>query len=228
MIATDPQIEQLIHAIDAADSPAKLVSAVRTLAQTRSLHSIPTLIKALGFNNPGAALAAVSGLVALGEVAVPSLLEQIDGYNYGARAYSLRALAAIADPRALEELLQAAVSDFAPSVRRAAIKGLGHLRWQSLDPDRRQPAQAQTLHILLLVSQDPDWAIRYAAVVGLQGWITAAHSLSVGQDLIAQALERLEVLVQSDSDAAVKARSQVALSQLQELLSRNSSHPHSI
>jgi len=38
-------------------------------------------------------------------------------YNYGARAYSIRALAAIADPCALDVLVTAAATDFAPSVR---------------------------------------------------------------------------------------------------------------
>ncbi|MBD1825213.1 HEAT repeat domain-containing protein [Cyanobacteria bacterium FACHB-DQ100] len=205
MIATDPTIQSLIQAVEAADSPAKLVGAVRALAQTRSTAAIPTLIRALGFNNPGAALAAVSGLVALGEEAVPDLLAQIDGYNYGARAYSLRALAAIADPRALDVLIKAAEADFAPSVRRAAIKGLGQLRWQQLEPTERESAQSQALKTLLLVAQDADWANRYAAIVGLQSWITSA-------DLVnrSSALDQLDQLAQTDPDGAVRARATLA------------------
>ncbi|MBD1844944.1 HEAT repeat domain-containing protein [Cyanobacteria bacterium FACHB-63] len=205
MIATDPTIQSLIQAVEAADSPAKLVGAVRALAQARSTATIPTLIRALGFNNPGAALAAVSGLVALGEEAVPDLLAQIDGYNYGARAYSLRALAAIADPRALDVLIKAAEADFAPSVRRAAIKGLGQLRWQQLEPTERESAQSQALKTLLLVAQDADWANRYAAIVGLQSWITSA-------DLInrSSAIDQLDQLAQTDPDGAVRARATLA------------------
>lgn len=205
MIATDPTIQSLIQAVEAADSPAKLVGAVRALAQARSTATIPTLIRALGFNNPGAALAAVSGLVALGEEAVPDLLAQIDGYNYGARAYSLRALAAIADSRALDVLLKAAEADFAPSVRRAAIKGLGQLRWQQLEPTERESAQSQALKTLLLVAQDADWANRYAAIVGLQSWITSA-------DLVnrSSAIDQLDQLAQTDSDSAVRARATLA------------------
>lgn len=205
MIATDPTIQSLIQAVEAADSPAKLVGAVRALAQARSTATIPTLIRALGFNNPGAALAAVSGLVALGEEAVPDLLAQIDGYNYGARAYSLRALAAIADPRALDVLLKAAEADFAPSVRRAAIKGLGQLRWQQLEPTERESAQSQALKTLLLVAQDADWANRYAAIVGLQSWITSA-------DLVdrSSAIDQLDQLAQTDPDGAVRARTTLA------------------
>ncbi|MBW4439979.1 MAG: HEAT repeat domain-containing protein [Plectolyngbya sp. WJT66-NPBG17] len=209
MIATDPSIQLLIQAVEAADSPAKLVGAVHALAQTRSTEAIPTLICALGFNNPGAALAAVSGLVTLGEGAIPVLLEQIDGYNYGARAYSLRALAAIADPRALEALIKAAEADFAPSVRRAAIKGLGQLRWQQLEPTARESAQSQALKTLLFVAEDVDWATRYAAIVGLQNWLTSA-------DLVdrASAIAQLDRILQTDSDGAVRARAALAKQQL--------------
>ncbi|BAU14969.1 phycocyanobilin lyase beta subunit CpcF [Leptolyngbya sp. NIES-3755] len=209
MIATDPTIQSLIHAVEVADSPAKLVGAVHALANVRSTEAIPTLIRALGFNNPGAALAAVSGLVALGEVAVPELLAQIDGYNYGARAYSLRALAAIADPRALEALIKAAEADFAPSVRRAAIKGLGQIRWQQLEPTARESAQSQALNTLLFVAQDVDWANRYAAIVGLQNWLTSADSVDR-----TRAIAQLDQMLQADSDGAVRARAALAKQQL--------------
>ena len=106
--------EQLIRAVDEADSPCRLIAAVRELADARLEAGIPTLIRALGFNNPGAAVTAVSGLVKMGEIAVPSLLEQLDGYNYGARSYAIRALAEIADPRAFEILKTAAVHDLPP------------------------------------------------------------------------------------------------------------------
>ena len=64
--------------------------AVRELAAATDPDAIPTLIKVLAYNNPGAAVAAVDGLVALGSTAVPTLLELIDGYNYGARAWAIR------------------------------------------------------------------------------------------------------------------------------------------
>ncbi|PLZ47157.1 HEAT repeat domain-containing protein, partial [Fischerella thermalis] len=110
--------QQLIRAVVEADSPARMIAAVQKLAAAQDEAAIPTLIAVFGYNNPAAAIAAVTGLTQLGEVAVPQLLEQIDDYNYGARAYSIRALAAIADPRALDVLLASAASDFAPSVRR--------------------------------------------------------------------------------------------------------------
>jgi phycocyanobilin lyase beta subunit len=83
-------ISELIQAVAAADSAGALIEAVRSLAAARSSAAITTLITVLGFNNPGAAVAAVDGLV------------------YGARAWAIRALAMIGDPRALEVLLDTA------------------------------------------------------------------------------------------------------------------------
>jgi len=137
------------------------------------------------------------------------LLAQIDGYNYGARAYSLRALAAIADPRALEALIKAAEADFAPSVRRAAIKGLGQIRWSQLEPTARESAQSQALNTLLFVAQDVDWANRYAAIVGLQNWLTSADCVDR-----TRAIAQLDQMLQTDSDGAVRARAALAKQQL--------------
>ena len=203
---------ELIQSVEQADSPARLVAAVRALAEARLEGGIATLIAVLGYNNPEAALAAVEGLVHLGEVAVPPLLEQLDDYNYGARAYSFRVLAAIADPRSLDVLVSAAENDFAPSVRRAAAKGLGNLRWSKLPSQQRQTAQEGALKTLLFVSHDPDWAIRYAAVVGLQA--LAASDAVTQPDLISQILARFNQIAEADTDLAVRARVWMAQKQL--------------
>lgn len=194
--------QELIRAIEQADSPGRLVASVRALAAARLEVGIPTLIAALGYNNPGAAVAAVEGLIQLGEIAVQPLLEKLDAYDYGARAYAIRALAGIADPRALDILVEAAVTDFAPSVRRAAAKGLGNLRWHQLNADQIQSAIARALETLLLISQDQDWAIRYAAVVGLQ-------ALSTQLEVLPSIQKRLEEMA-LDNDPAVRARVQMA------------------
>ncbi len=219
---TDPRIQQLVTAIDQADSPARLIAAVRALTVERSAEGIPTLIQVLGYNNPGAAVTAMNGLVQLGEVAVPALIEQLDGYNYGARAYSIRALAAIGDPRALETLLEAAETDFAPSVRRAATKGVGCLRWHLIPDEQIADAQAKVLKTLLLVSHDEDWAIRYAAIVGLEALAASLENPgrrvndSVEKSAIANCVEisaiaaRLIEMVQTDPVSATQARAQLA------------------
>src|SRR4028118_373798 len=149
------RIQELIQAVEQANSDERLVESVRTLVACHSEDAIPTLIAVLGYNNPGAALVAVEGLIDMGEPAVMPLLEQLDDYNYGARAYSIRALAAIADPRALDLLVTVAATDFAPSVRRAAAKGLGILHWSHLNAQLRSSAQAKALQTLLSVSQEP-------------------------------------------------------------------------
>ncbi len=213
MTVTD-SVNTLVQAIEQANSPADLVTAVQALAAvTKSAGSeagISTLIAVLGYNNPAAAAAAVQGLVQLGDRAVPALLAQIDDYDYGARASSIRALAAIADPRALDVLLAAATDDFAPSVRRAAAKGLGNLRWSRLALEQIQPAQTQALEALCLIARDPDWAIRYAAIVGLQGLVSSEF---ISEPLAARILAQLQHLAQADPDLTVQARAQAAQQQ---------------
>lgn len=198
--------DQLIQAIEQADSPGRLIAAVRALSEARLEAGIPVLIRVLGFNNPGAAVTAVAGLVQMGEVAVPALLAQLDGYNYGARSYAIRALAAIADPRALAVLQKAAATDFAPSVRRAATKGLGRLKWSQMLIEQRTPAQLETWQTLQPISQDPDWSLRYAAVVGLEGLAIAALDTQLAMQIKAQ----LQQIATTDSDRVVQARAHVA------------------
>ncbi|MCL1464443.1 HEAT repeat domain-containing protein [Argonema galeatum] len=193
----------LIQAVEQADTPGTLIAAVRALADARLEAGIPTLIAALGYNNPGAALLAVEGLVQIGVSAVEPLLEKLDGYNYGARAYAIRALAAIADPLALEVLNTAALNDFAPSVRRAAAKGLGNLHWHKLSPEQIQSAQEKAFDTLRQVSQDSDWSIRYAAIVGLQ---LLAKEPSVKPHI----QTHLQQMLAAESDRAVRARVQLA------------------
>ena len=205
----------LIRAVEQAAAPASLVAAVQALAEARLEAGIPTLISALGYNNPEAAVSAVAGLVALGEAAVQPLIEQLDDYNYGARAYSFRALAAIADPQALDVLINAAETDFAPSVRRAATKGIGQLCWSRLPADQRQEAQNRALQSLLALAQHPDWDIRYAAVVGLQA--LASSGEATGVELAARILAQFNRIAQTDADLAVRARAEMAQQQLNAL-----------
>ena len=195
---------QLILAVEQADSADGLLEAVKALAAAKIETAIPTLIEVLGFNNPGAAVAAVDGLIDLGEVVVPYLLDKIDNYNYGARAWATRVFAGIGDPRALELLLDAAERDFSLSVRRAAAKGLGSILWWRLPQDEAKLAQAKVLKTLLLVSQDSEWVVRYGAVVGLESLcMTLVESQPL---LIPQILAKLEHIAKTDPEAVVCAR----------------------
>ncbi|MGB6294891.1 MAG: HEAT repeat domain-containing protein [Rivularia sp. (in: cyanobacteria)] len=191
--------QNLIRAVTDADSSERMVSAVQNLIAPKDKAAIPTLIAVFGYNNPAAAVIAVKGLTELGEAAVPQLLEQIDEYNYGARAYSIRTLAAIAHPDALDLLLEAAQTDFAPSVRRAAAKGLGNLQWHKLDDSERAIATRKALSTLLSIAEDADWAIRYAAVVGLQ---ELAKIPSLQQEIEA----KFSQMRANDAEVAVRAR----------------------
>ncbi|MGF1478785.1 MAG: HEAT repeat domain-containing protein [Cyanophyceae cyanobacterium] len=200
--------ENLIQAVEQSHSSASLISAVSTLAAAHQEEAIPTLVKVLGFNNPGAAAVAVDGLVALGEPAVAYLLNNLDSYDYGARAWATRALAEIGDPRALSLLLEAARGDFALSVRRAAAKGLGNLQWSKFPPQQRAEAQKQVLQTLATVTRDSEWVVGYAAVVGLQSLAS-----SVAESLAVEIKAQLQQVAQTHSDAAVCARAQLALQQ---------------
>ncbi|UBF23802.1 HEAT repeat domain-containing protein [Kovacikia minuta CCNUW1] len=198
-------LQSLIQAVEAADSAKRLADAVQNLANAHLQGATPTLIAALGYNNPGAAVAAVDGLVQIGEPAVPLLLEQLDSHNYTARAWAIRALAGIGDPRGLVTLLGAATADFSLSVRRAAARGLGMMRWHWFPQDLLEIAQEEALDALLFVAQqDEEWVVRYSAVVGLQalaGAIALTHP-----DWLAQIRSQFEQMATNDASPAVRAR----------------------
>jgi phycocyanobilin lyase beta subunit len=202
-------VKSLIQAVDEADSAEKLVKAVRALAQLQHEAAIPTLTTVLRYNNPGAAIAAVDGLISLGEVTVPYLLENIDGYNYGARAWATRVLAGIGDPRALEVLIDAATSDFSFSVRRGAVKGLGNLKWQNFLETDIFPDLEKTFTTLASVALDTEWVVRYAAIAGLQSFAMNQAKLR------AEVMEKLIDLSAIETEFIVKTRILWALENLQ-------------
>ena len=213
-IMTDPDsLKLLLDAIAQADSSARMVTAVEQLAEARLVAAVPNLIAVLGYNNPGAAVAAVAGLIAIGKPAVKPLLELLDGYNYGARAWGLRALAGIGDPQGLDLLLDAAQNDFALSVRRAAARGLGTINWDELPEAEIESAQIRAIAALLIISQDHEWVVRYAAITGLQA-LAIASSIH-NSDLTRQILAHFDRLVDGDDNLAVIARIWLAQKEIQ-------------
>jgi hypothetical protein len=56
--------EQLLQSIEEAATATTLADAVKALADAQIPETIPNLIRALNYNNPGAAVAAVDGLIA--------------------------------------------------------------------------------------------------------------------------------------------------------------------
>ena len=207
-----PDVRQLIEAVNQADSADLLLETVENLAATGDRAAIPTLVEVLGFNNPGAAVAAVDGLIGIGEPVVPYLLTNLDGYNYGARAWATRVFAGIGDPAALDLLLKAAVTDFSQSVRRAAAKGLGSINWSKL-PDREVvAAQQKVLETLLLATEDGEWVVRYAAIVGLEA---LGNTLASSQpQLLSKIGARFQELILSEPEPAICARIKYAMQQL--------------
>jgi len=205
-----PTVETLIIAVEKADSANGLLTAVENLAAAKSEAAIPTLTDVLRYNNPGASVAAVDGLIAIGKAAVPYLLANLDGYNYGARAWATRALAGIGDVRGLDLLLEAAVSDFSFSVRRGAARGLGNIIWSDLEESRVSEAQKAVFAALeKLLQGDPEWVVRYAAIVGLEGLGTAAAAFRRAiRELLAQ-------IGETEAEIVVRLRADQALEHLQ-------------
>jgi phycocyanobilin lyase subunit beta len=202
-------VQQLIKAVNQADSADLLLKTVEDLAEIGDRAAIPTLVEVLGFNNPGAAVAAVDGLIEIGEPVVSYLLENLDGYNYGARAWATRVFAGIGDPAALDLLLEATVKDFSQSVRRAAAKGLGSIIWSKLSPEEAIGAQQQVLDTLLLATEDGEWVVRYAAIVGLEA---LSKTLAESQpDLMPKIRSKFQQLLNNESEPAIYARIKYAI-----------------
>ena len=210
---TDPfaSVSSLIQAVEQADTATALLAATTRLAShlaggnPPAPAAIAALVQVLGFNNPGAAVAAVDGLIACGENAVAPLLDNLDAHNYGARAWAVRALAGIGDVRGLELLEQALGGDIGPSVRRAAARGLGQLRCGNLPAEERREVQERALTALETAAGDGEWVVRYAVVVGLESLV---HDLrpetnSSERDLRERALQTLTLLSNPDQDTTV-------------------------
>jgi len=210
---TDPfaSVTPLIEAVEQADTATALLVATARLANQLAggdppaPAAIAALVQVLGFNNPGAAVAAVDGLIACGEAAVPPLLDNLDAHNYGARAWAVRALAGIGDVRGLELLEQALGGDIGPSVRRAAARGLGQLRCGALPAQKRREVQERALAALEAAAGDSEWVVRYAVVVGLDSLALdlAAETGGSEGDLRERALQSLNRLSQPDQDTTV-------------------------
>jgi len=223
---SQPDLSSLVAAVDGAHCAEGLVQATRALAlalapppwgptavNSEMVNAIRTLVGVMGFNNPGAAVAAVDGLMACGPAAVEHLLDGLDNHNYGARAWAVRALAGIGDGRGLDLLEEALQGDIGPSVRRAAARGLGQLRLETLAPESRAPVWNRCLGALEKGSEDDEWVVRYAVVVGLESLGRSPHG---PRPAPAALMDCLKQLAQPAREAipVVRLRAQLALDRL--------------
>lgn len=182
---------------------------------TTRRKAIVCLIQVLGFNNPGASVAAVDGLIAIGPAAVEPLLAGLDENNYGARAWAVRALAGIGDLRGLELLEQAAGGDVGPSVRRAAARGLGFLQLKTLPSDESERMRERCLRTLLQARSDGEWVVRYAVAVALENLATALEPEALHRRWAQSALEDMGSEAR-EPVPVVRMRADLALVRLQE------------
>ena len=207
-------VQSLIQAVEAASSSEALVQATRALAACGQPEAGPVLVQVLGFNNPGAAVAAVDGLIALGPAAMDALL-QLDPQNYGARAWAVRALAGIGDVRGLPVLIDALGGDVAASVRRAAARGLGHLNLAALETAERQQLSEHCLGALEAACGDGEWVVRYAVAVGLEGLARHLKPPSPAWQRAERGLIRLAQAA-DHNPIVVQRRANLALSRLRQ------------
>ena len=195
--------------LDQATSTPELVKATRALASLQDPVAAETLIKVLGFNNPAVASVATEGLIRLGCSIVPELLVSMDARNYGARAWVVKVLATLRDPRGLELLEHALHADIAPSVRRAATRGLAEL---DLNNTKDADAISRCYLGLLLAGRDDEWVVRYAAAFGIERRLQQSYATGSISD---QALALLRKLSSSSEDVkVVRLRAQLALQRL--------------
>jgi phycocyanobilin lyase beta subunit len=171
------------------------------------------LVRILGYNNPGAAVAAVDGLIAGGPSAVSALLEGLDDRNYGARAWAVRALAGIGDVRGLDLLEQALADDIGPSVRRAAASGMGTLRLDPLSAPQRAAVQERALQALQGARHDGEWVVRYAVAAALEKLALPPQPLEEGRDAAVSTLVTLAD-IEHEEVPVVRLRARLALTRL--------------
>ena len=203
-------LQKAILALDRATTTSELVEATQTICGLKDLEAAPTLIKVLGFNNPAVGAVATQGLIALGRDVVPILVVNLDVGNYGARAWVVRAIATLRDPRGLDLLEHALNADIAPSVRRSATRGLAEME---LEGSNVSKDFSRCCEALFKAAADDEWIVRYAAAFGLEQRF--GHN-STNTGLKTQAIAHLEEL-SSNSEAVkvVQQRAKLALQRLQ-------------
>ena len=194
---TTTGLDQAIQALERATNTPELVRATQALCALNDLEAATPLVKVLGFNNPAVAAVATQGLIQLGRDIVPTLLVSLDSHNYGARAWVVKVLAALRDPRGLDLLEHALQADIAPSVRRSATRGLADLE---LTEDAREHQLQRCFQGLLKAGRDDEWVVRYAAAYGLEKRL---HSSSVSKQLAEQGNTALKQLASDEEGVKV-------------------------
>ena len=206
---TTTGLAQAIQTLDRATSTPELVRATQALCALNDLEAAKPLVKVLGFNNPAVAAVATQGLIQLGRDIVPTLLVSLDSRNYGARAWVVKVLAALRDPRGLDLLEHALQADIAPSVRRSATRGLADLE---LPKDAGEDQLERCFQGLLKAGRDDEWVVRYAAAYGLEQRL---RGTTVSKQLTAQGHASLKQLASdAESVRVVQLRAQRALQRL--------------
>ena len=90
---------------------------------------------------------------------------------------------------------------------------MGNILWSKLPEAERAIAQAKVLDTLILATEDGEWVVRYAAIVGLE---SLSKTLSNSRpELIVKVLKRFEELLEQEAETAICARIQYAMTREQ-------------
>lgn len=221
---------QIRYVQQGPDSPTELIKAAKEIAANASAYPavLYVLVDMLGFNNPVAAGIAIDALGNAQRAAIPALLTGVAAFNYAVNAYALRAIARIGDPSTFDVCTACAIRGPIPNVRRAACRALAALRFEE-----SVTAAEAFARLVVLADTEPDWGVRYAAIVALERFHTLhliEHSLandalrvvratSDGCSHVACLVEGVDKLPSPPElsvDPAVSARAAVAFSVLVE------------
>ena len=145
-------------------------------------------------------------MIDCGAAAVEPLLNSLDERDYGSRAWTVRALSALQDPRGLSVLQRAVANDIGPSVRQAAAYGLGRLQGND------ESLLRQCLNSLELACSDSEWSVRYAGVAALEQRLQ--QSLPTELDNRARALLLQRSQQDLDDTLVLRLRALLALERL--------------
>jgi len=197
-------VQVLIDDVKRAGNPYELIESVRRLIKVPAVEAIPTLRSVFDCNNAVAGRLAVDGLISIGDPAVQYLLDTIDEGNYGSRANSIRALTGIGNVDALPRLWKTSIIDQGPSIRRAAIKGLGTAKYEQFAVvEKREEALQKTLDLLRSLADDPDWAIRYSGVISM---LSLHQSAAVTPEFRSELRASLQSVAATDLDRVVRLK----------------------
>jgi HEAT repeat protein len=125
-IADARVLDPLVRALHSSDWIVRM-HAVKALGRIRDPGSVQSLIPLLQDTVKAVREETASALAAIGESAIPALLETLTHHNWLVRLHAVESLGKTKSPKAVEPLLSALFNDGDSAVREDAIRALGDI-----------------------------------------------------------------------------------------------------